>query len=79
MNIVTEFNIGDEVYTIDYVGFGWVVEKEKYVVQGIKAILEYNELKVEYISYTHRRYFIAFATKEEAQAECDRRNNGNKN
>lgn len=83
MDIKTKFNIGDEVYTVDYVGVAgkpyckYVVAKEKYRVDGIKInVVSYGEkieTTVDYWNDKHTRYLIAFATKKEAQAYCDRR------
>lgn len=84
MDIKTRFNIGDEVYTIDYVGVAgkpycrYVVEKEKYRIDGMKITVladsTETKIKVVYINDKHRREFEAFATREEAQLICDRRN-----
>ena len=84
MDIKTEFNIGDWVYTIDYVSAigkpycHYVVEKEKYRIDGMKIhIISYGEkveTSIEYWNDKHTRYFIAFKTEEQAQIRCEELN-----
>jgi len=85
MEIKTKFNVGDYVWFIDYETKGltithWYVVKS-FQIYKIKICLYNDEYESDSIVYSNVRSGISqieedlcFATKEQAQKECDRRN-----
>lgn len=82
MEIKTRFNIGDEVYPIKkYYTGDWRKSQYRIADVGsieIKHILVLGKQKIRYSNGIRSEFFEedCFSTKEEAQIECDRRNNG---
>lgn len=78
MEIRTKFNIGDVVYIVAIpLGATFYCAYDK---DTIIAINTYNGIcnVIEYCfkNYSPKKEQDCFATKEEAQAECDKRNKG---
>ena len=79
MEIRTKFNVNDTVWyiTLRFV-LGYIVEKGKVI-----DIRTYNSKDKKEIRYFLGKGYVkeqdCFATQAEAQAECDRRNNENRN
>ena len=84
MEIRTKFNIGDFLYVIDKYN-KWAIVEEGKVYEILpeigKGYIDIN-YKLECKGKVHKYYItehetICFATKEEAQRECNNRNNTN--
>ena len=79
MEIRTKFDVGDKVWIIDcFENFEhnaeWFVHYEM-EIDGIKIEIEDDEITIFYCFVdTGEPEELCFATKEEAQKECDRRN-----
>ena len=90
MEIKTKFNINDKVFAITTVfnekkdDFEWAVEHTQRIIKRVGVCFDDYEVVITYhtqysdgswcISYYNEKNI--FATKEQAQAECDRRNKG---
>jgi hypothetical protein len=80
MEIKTKFNVGDEVYTLLLGRYKFTFYIVKVKVLTVDTIT--GENKKTFISYTFKyngelrnaNEYDCFATKEEAQKECDKRN-----
>ena len=79
MNKRTKFNIGDKIYIIDCFD-KWSIQWMKATVTGVQIICRKNYKYIKYeidaLMYGSYEEQYCFATQAEAQAECDRRNNG---
>lgn len=86
MEIKTKFKVRDYVWFIDYTSQGlkthWYVARN-FQIYKIKICIYNDEYETASIVYSNVKSGISqieeeycFATKAEAQAECDRRNNG---
>ena len=79
MKIETRFNIGDIIYLIREFRGKWYVENIKFeIVEIVQTVFEsWTNIKLSTEKgITYRVSKIdCFATKAEAQKECDRRNN----
>ena len=90
MEIKTKFNIGDKIWVIALSfneqkdDFEWKVEPTERIIKRIGVCFDDDEtVEITYhtqysdgswcISYYNEK--SVFATREQAQAECDRRNN----
>lgn len=78
MEIKTKFNVGDKICVIDYFD-EWEVKWVNVKITGIEILIKgknktiiYNIDSLIYGGYNEQ---YCFTTKEQAQAECDRRNN----
>ena len=78
MEIKTKFNINDEVWFIDMEHDKWFIFTDHtHKIKAIEiSVVEGNYYEVEYIGFYYMREEDCFATKEQAQAECDKRNKG---
>ena len=70
MEIKTKFNVGDKVFTI--IGKNTIAERKVKAIIFEDNTISYSAGNLD-ISYAEGS---CFATKEEAQAECDKRNKG---
>lgn len=77
MKIETKFDVGDKVYSIWHeAANGWVVLDDKFTVMAINVLFK-DFYKYLLESPTWRRYVfndVVFIDHEEAQIECDKRN-----
>lgn len=75
MEIKTKFNVGDRVWVIDYC-YEWTPAYEGEFLGEYGKIHEDipEQVSIKTIGLVNKR--DCFATQAEAQAECDRRNNG---
>ena len=76
MEIRTKFNIDDEVWYIDMEQDKWFIfTGHTHKIKAIEiSVVSKDYYEVEYIGLYYMREEDCFATKEEAQKECDRRN-----
>lgn len=75
MEIKTKFNVGDEVWYIDMEHDKWFIFTDHtHKIKEIIVTAFDGCYEVEYWSYYGMREEDCFATKEEAQKECDKRN-----
>lgn len=77
MEIKTKFNVGDKVYIIYLFCSKWKVALDKYEIIETNIKINNSRLSVNYtmkptLEICSEKY--CFATKEEAQKECDKRN-----
>lgn len=79
MEIRTKFNVRDKICVIDYFD-KWEVKWVNVKITGIEILIKgknktviYNIDSLIYGGYNEQ---YCFATKKEAQAECDKRNKG---
>ena len=82
MEIRTKFNVNQFVWVIDENNDKWKVI-DKFKVIGVRIekdrIVDFTDYELDYGDGKHCLYLsenICFRTKEEAQAECDKRNKG---
>lgn len=79
MEIKTKFNVRDKICVIDYFE-KWSIKWVNVTITGIQILIKekYRYVKYEIDSLIYGGYNeeYCFATKEQAQAECDKRNKG---
>ena len=77
MKIKTEHNIRDRVWAIDYAYGKWFVD-DVFTIVEIHVDEIDEKIECYYVEYCEYRHNVknCFTTREQAQAECDKRNKG---
>lgn len=79
MDIKTKFKVGDKICVIDYFenwSIKWLYETVTGIQISVKRKKTYITYEIDALIYGGYDEEYCFATKEEAEKECERRNNG---